>query len=293
MEFREINYAEDIDEINRLLGLSLGKHHSNELFLWKHLENPFGKSLGLLALVDGKIVGVKMFMKWNLERDGKTIKALRPVDTVIDQDYRGNGIFKKLTLIGLEKFKARYDIIFNTPNLNSLPGNLKMGWKIFEQMFHYYAVFFWPYTFFSGEIRFINIRNFEFGINTSANSSFFRTVLSNVYIEWRFAHSSYIAVEVKIDNYKVNIIFKFQFKYGIKYILIEEIMGNAAYFEKAVKVLAAKTRVFLFYFLLNEHLNLHSLFRVKRNEAVVVFNKDKLHINKDIRFSLGDLEASL
>ncbi|WP_424493681.1 GNAT family N-acetyltransferase [Salinimicrobium sp. GXAS 041] len=293
MEIREINYAEDIDKINNLLELSLGKHHSDELFLWKHVQNPFGKSLGLLAFDDERIVGVKMFMKWNLQRNGKKIKALRPVDTVIHQDYRRKGLFKKLTHMGLEKFKDSYDIIFNTPNSNSLSGNLKMGWNRFEQKFNYYAVFFWPYTFTSGEIRFISIDNFKLGDSTSSSSSFFRTALSNAYIKWRFASDSYNAVEVDIAGYKMNIIFKFQSKYGIKYILIEEIMGNAAYFKKALKVLATKTKVFLFYILLNEQFNLHSLFCVKRNEAVVVFNKDKLNVNRNIRFSLGDLEASL
>ena len=45
-------------------------------------------------------------------------------------DYQGQGIFKKLTLnlIG-EMEKEGIDFIYNTPNADSLPGYLKMGWE--------------------------------------------------------------------------------------------------------------------------------------------------------------------
>lgn len=129
LEFREIDYSNDIPEIVDLLRTSLSEKHTKESFKWKHIDNPFGKSLGFLALDKNKIIGVRMFMKWDFSNEGEIIHALRPVDTVTHSDYRNKGIFKKLTLDGLEKYKNNYDLIFNTPNQNSYLGNLKMGWK--------------------------------------------------------------------------------------------------------------------------------------------------------------------
>src|SRR5690606_29942836 len=83
------------------------------------------------ATDNGKIVALRMFMFWKFHNsvENKSVIAIRPVDTVVDYNYRGQGLFKKLTLKGLEACKGRYDLIFNTPNENSLPGYLKMGWE--------------------------------------------------------------------------------------------------------------------------------------------------------------------
>ncbi|MEO6122953.1 MAG: GNAT family N-acetyltransferase, partial [Ilumatobacteraceae bacterium] len=42
----------------------------------------------------------------------------------------GRGLFRSLTLLGLEEMTAeRVDFVFNTPNSQSRPGYLKMGWR--------------------------------------------------------------------------------------------------------------------------------------------------------------------
>ncbi|UII24846.1 GNAT family N-acetyltransferase [Fulvivirga maritima] len=132
MEIRKA-IKEDIEEVVSLLKLSLGESlmpKSVEYWTWKHINNPFGKSPVLLAIEDGKIIGVRAFMNWQWKNGEKIYKAIRAVDTATHPEHQGKGIFKKLTLGLLDDCKQQgVDFVFNTPNSKSKPGYLKMGWK--------------------------------------------------------------------------------------------------------------------------------------------------------------------
>ena len=64
LTYRSINYDEDLEQIIPLIQKNLDATYTLNFFRWKHLENPFGKSYGLLALDGEKIVGLRMFMFW-------------------------------------------------------------------------------------------------------------------------------------------------------------------------------------------------------------------------------------
>lgn len=69
-------------------------------------------------------------MRWKWQKNNKIFSAFRAVDTATHPDFQGKGIFKKLTLRAIEIAKDQgEDFIFNTPNSQSKPGYLKMGWK--------------------------------------------------------------------------------------------------------------------------------------------------------------------
>ena len=123
---------EDVSRIVDLLKLSLGESlipKSERYWHWKHLENPFGPSPVLVMEDQGLPIGVRAFMQWQWTSEGQIWKALRAVDTATHPDYRGKGIFKKLTMTLVEQCNAEgYNFIFNTPNAQSKPGYLKMGW---------------------------------------------------------------------------------------------------------------------------------------------------------------------
>ena len=98
-------------------------------FAWKHERNPFGASLALIAEADGRIVGLRCFMRWRFVRHGHVVSAVRAVDTATHPQYQRQGIFSRLTRAALGMAAdAGIDVVFNTPNAKSLPGNLKMGW---------------------------------------------------------------------------------------------------------------------------------------------------------------------
>jgi GNAT superfamily N-acetyltransferase len=123
---------EDKSAIIELLKSSLGEStipKSELLWNWKHEQNPFGTSFLLLAEENEKLIGVRAFMQWEWQWKGEIFKSLRAVDTATHPNHQGKGIFKKLTLhlAGLCKQKG-VSFIFNTPNTQSKPGYLKMGW---------------------------------------------------------------------------------------------------------------------------------------------------------------------
>jgi GNAT superfamily N-acetyltransferase len=125
----------DLPEVLEVMRLSLGESEVNQrntdLFSWKHFDNPFGRSIILVADAGGAIAGLRAFMRWNLTTpEGHTVRCVRPVDTATHPEFRRMGIFSNLTQAALEE--ARGDgvhLVFNTPNAQSGAGYRKMGWK--------------------------------------------------------------------------------------------------------------------------------------------------------------------
>lgn len=125
---------EDTGRILELLRLSLGEGQiprSREYWTWKHEANPFGASPGLVAEVDGEIVGLRVFMRWGWRAGEREVGAVRAVDTATHPEWRGRRIFTRLTLELVERLEANGSaaFVFNTPNDRSRPGYLKMGWS--------------------------------------------------------------------------------------------------------------------------------------------------------------------
>lgn len=124
---------DDIPQIIQLLKVSLGESltpKSEALWKWKHLDNPFGKSPVLLAEKDGEIIGVRAFLNWEFAQNNEPLKAYRAVDTAIHPEFQGKGIFTNLSLNLIAQIgEGGSQLIYNTPNTQSLPGYLKMGWE--------------------------------------------------------------------------------------------------------------------------------------------------------------------
>lgn len=125
----------DVVSVLDLLRASLGEppllRRTPELFAWKHFDNPFGRSIAVLAEADDRIVGLRAFMRWDLlTTQGSTIRCVRAVDTATHPEYQRRGIFRRLTEEALELAVAKdVDLVFNTPNEKSGAGYLSMGWK--------------------------------------------------------------------------------------------------------------------------------------------------------------------
>jgi predicted N-acetyltransferase YhbS len=137
MKIREATHN-DIPQILKVLKASLGETSSKkteEVWRYKHIDNPFGESLVLVAEEGGELVGVRAFMRWKWQKGEQLFSAFRAVDTATHPAHQGKGIFKKLTLKALELGKERGDhFVFNTPNQQSKPGYLKMGWEEVDKL---------------------------------------------------------------------------------------------------------------------------------------------------------------
>ncbi|HJQ77216.1 MAG TPA: GNAT family N-acetyltransferase [Acidimicrobiia bacterium] len=125
----------DLPQILETLKAALGEtpllRRTSELWAWKHIDNPFGRSMILVADAQGRIAGVRAMMRWELVTpQGATLRCLRPVDTATHPEFMRSGVFRRLTTAAVDEAKsAGIDLIFNTPNEKSAPGYLKMGWR--------------------------------------------------------------------------------------------------------------------------------------------------------------------
>lgn len=101
-----------------------------QLFAWKHDDNAFGRSYVWVATDGDRVIGLRAFMRWEFVRAGRVLRAVRAVDTATHPDHQGKGLFTAMTMHGLDEVRADgVDFVFNTPNEQSRPGYLKMGWE--------------------------------------------------------------------------------------------------------------------------------------------------------------------
>ena len=125
----------DLEAVLDLLRASLGESDVSqrrpEWFSWKHLENPFGRSIMLVAEDGIGLAGFRAFMRWELASvDGARIRCVRPVDTATHPRAQRRGIFRTLSVEAVEAARGEgIDLIFNTPNPRSKAGYLTMGWS--------------------------------------------------------------------------------------------------------------------------------------------------------------------
>lgn len=128
------SHVDDEPAVLELMGRALGWRDGDpnaELFRWKHRDSPFGPSPAWVAVENDQIIGFRTFMRWEFEERGELIRAVRAVDTATDPAHQGRGIFKTLTLHALDELRDdAVEFVFNTPNDQSRPGYLKMGWQV-------------------------------------------------------------------------------------------------------------------------------------------------------------------
>jgi GNAT superfamily N-acetyltransferase len=111
------------------LGMSIDDRY-DAFFDWKHEQNPFGRSPAWVAVDGGTVVGFRTFLRWDYRvPGGGVVAAVRAVDTATHPDHQGRGIFRRLTLQALDDLRTQgIAFVFNTPNDQSRPGYVKMGW---------------------------------------------------------------------------------------------------------------------------------------------------------------------
>lgn len=126
----------DLPQVLDVMRAALGEtdvlRRTPELFRWKHLDNPFGRSILLVAETSGRIAGLRAFMRWDLTTpEGVRVACARPVDTATHPDFQRMGLFRMLTEHAVDHARSSgIDLIFNTPNPQSGAGYRKMGWAI-------------------------------------------------------------------------------------------------------------------------------------------------------------------
>lgn len=131
LEVRKV-VDDDLPQVLDLLQSSLGWVPDEQyaaFYRWKHQDNPFGRSPAWVAVDSDRIVGLRVWLRWRFVRNGRAWEAVRAVDTATHPDHQGRGIFRLLTTSSLDVLRDQgVAHVFNTPNEQSRPGYLRMGW---------------------------------------------------------------------------------------------------------------------------------------------------------------------
>ncbi len=120
--------VKEIEDFIKVFNDVFETEYNTEWFKWKYLKNIYGDSYMVIVYDGIKPIAVRSF--WRNDIYGK--RAYQPCDTAVIKDYRGKGIFSKMTKLVLNTLED--ELIYNYPNDNSYPGYVKLGWKVK----HYY-----------------------------------------------------------------------------------------------------------------------------------------------------------
>jgi Acetyltransferase (GNAT) domain len=98
-----------------------------EFFRWKMTECPFGPSVSLVALDQGRVVGFVGQLRWLFRLRGQTVTSTRGVDLGVAAAYRRRGIAAAMTRWAMENHPTDVALAWNNPNDQSRPGLMKAG----------------------------------------------------------------------------------------------------------------------------------------------------------------------
>ena len=310
MQIRQATQT-DIPGILNVLKASLGEISSKkteEVWRYKHIDNPFGESLVLVAEELGMIIGVRALMRWQWRKGEKIYSSLRAVDTATHPGHQGKGIFKKLTLGAIEMVKVNGDFfIFNTPNTQSLPGYLKMGWKEVDKL-RIRVKPANPLNWFdvkTGKSYSINnnciedqLSNLVSDYNTlKAGENKLFTLKSPEYLLWRYENNPLQKYEVKADQDFYLAGYIKEHKYFKELRITEHIYSNDSGLEKIKKAVKEFVKKFGTHIITSTGLNFclgisgnYGPVLTLRDLNLDPFSKQELLQLNNWSYTLGDLE---
>ncbi|AEH37237.1 GNAT family N-acetyltransferase [Halopiger xanaduensis] len=142
-EYRVRSYEPgDRDGVLSLFERQWGYRPGTDWFDWKYVDDPYLSHVPItLAEQGGEIVAVQGYVPCRLRRGGRIVRALKPVDAVVHPDHRRQGLYSRITELGIERYRDREAaLFFNFPNEASLGAQEKLGWSEVTVVSMYYRV---------------------------------------------------------------------------------------------------------------------------------------------------------
>ena len=111
-----------LDLLDASLGGGPAGRRPPEFFTWKHLDNPFGRSLpAWWPRHDDRLIGLRAFMRWRLAAGDRDLTAVRAVDAATHPDFQGMGVFSRLTGRLSTPWRARSTWCSTPPTARAAP----------------------------------------------------------------------------------------------------------------------------------------------------------------------------
>lgn len=126
--------ADLVDVVNR----AFGRHESVEWFRWKHLEGPWGPSIGAVAIDHVGPIGLRLLLPWGFRLGDDMLLGHRATEAATIPRAQGQGVFTALNAWMMNQVET--DLIFSTPNEKSRGGYMKLGWEVIARVPHRWEV---------------------------------------------------------------------------------------------------------------------------------------------------------
>lgn len=97
---------------------------------WQYFENPTKELLVDLAVSNDRIGAIYAVQPARVRVRGSTMLAAQSVDTLVDADFRGRGLFTRMAASVYQRVRERDGaFVYGFPNASSAPGFFKkLGW---------------------------------------------------------------------------------------------------------------------------------------------------------------------
>lgn len=232
---KDITYQELTDLQSRN---AIKTNLSEERFNWLYHNNVNGKATFYCAYDKSLLVGIEVHIPIVLAIGSSEMMSAIAVNSLIDDEYRGRGIWKKLLLFSQEGARERgIRIIWGVPNTTSYPILLKKtNWRIvssnnFEMLFIkspgkariipaiiHFSFSLLPNILIPNKTKFNFIEFQEPGIKFESKGV--KVTTSFEYIKWRY-------FDVPGENFKIKSIYSSSMKGEIGYIvynIVEDVL---------------------------------------------------------------------
>lgn len=199
-------------------------------FVWKHRSGPWGPSKGWVASDADGVIGVRLFLPWEFHDGHEGYHAYRPCDTVTVPRARGRGVFRELTEYAISRLGDNTDFLFNTPNEQSKPGYMKMG--------------FVDWTRVGQRIGSVtpNRAGLTEEVKLPSPESVLTTMRTEEYLDWRYRRcpiNEYHVLALSDSDGPNGIVVRTRVWRGMRMVVVEECWGGQSQ-EKALVSAAAK-----------------------------------------------------
>jgi len=294
LEFRDLDYSKDVEEVVALIKENLQPEFTKDVLIWKHLNNPFGRSASIIAIEYGKIVAVVFYMRYNFKnKNGKKIRCIRPFDGCTDKNQRGKGIFKKIMNLCLDKYKDDYDFLLANPNSFSYPEFLKLGWVEPAQQNSYNIGLISPFGA-SNHKELKNLDNELVNEEILCYQDYFLVGNTLKFIKWRYQDEAYTVKQFSKNNRTNYIVYRKEKRKKINTIILCDFYGDDAMINEVIFNVCKTEKIFLIYFLDNNiNKKINFIFKRNHKKALVVLKLNNFTIPDNLVVSLGDMEGRL
>ena len=98
---------------------------------WQYCDNPAGDTLVDLALANGRVGAIYAVQPAQIRLKGAPVLGAQSVDTLVDAQFRGRGLFTRMADSVYERARQRGGaLVYGFPNQSSAPGFFnKLGWR--------------------------------------------------------------------------------------------------------------------------------------------------------------------